>query len=286
MMAWKSGYGQGGKGVISQRLRFAIALSFILMEMLTLKGAQALPWFRSQQSESDRPPDTAGQSAGSRGCTFADNNSLGQSFPPLTILTPEKGLSTTALDYPTFAWLTSISTEHPIEIRIYEYAESQEEIELLYATELSNISHSPGIKLFSLPSFLEPLSIGQHYILQVEVVCNPSHPSGNFFVESEFSRLEISSNLRQELQESVGIADKIQVLNREGFWLDALDLSVQSSQDMAVDVSHQLADIDEARVNTNTVQNNALAQLAIATNDAELHELSQQFPTHVYPTTP
>lgn len=267
MMVRKSGYEQIGQGEIGRRVCIAIATTFFWVGVLPIGRGDALPWMRTQQAEADRPPNTAGQSAGSRGCALSEsplaNPGLVQELGPLRILSPEAGAGNTALAHPTFAWFTSVNTEEPVELRVYRYTNKQGDVELFYETELTESLPSSGIKFFSLPSIV-PLALDDRYILQIEIVCNPAHPSGNLFSEIEINRTEIDQSIQLELEESVSINDTLAILNREGLWLDALDIAMQST----------------------TSEERALEQLALATQNADLYELSRHFSVYSYPTTP
>lgn len=259
-----------------------------LIVVLTITGlinqsiAQALPWFGSQRSDVDRPPNTGGQSAGSRGCSV-EGLTPQRSFntaPPLTILSPDAGLQYTTLEYPTFAWFMGVNTANPVEFRIYEYQEDSD-VELFYSVELDDDASSPGIKLLSLPTSLPPLSLDHKYVWQVEVVCDPAHPSGNLFVEAELSRTALHTNQQEEITFSPSMTDNMESADQDDLWLDALHGFVQEGEmGDGVDSPQRIDSIEEGLEEEAIAQQNSLEQLAIATRYSELRELSQQFPIH------
>lgn len=271
MMVQKSSYSPEHVGLIVM-----MGMAWGIIPGLVIRtDVQALPWFGERQTtsehSSDNPPNTSGQSAGSRGCLFTDSYSdqdIGlQNLAPLTILNANDSIQYTTLEYPTFAWVMGFGTQQPIEFRLYQSNNEGENIELLYETNLLDAQSSAGIKLFSLPNFLNPLSLDGKYIWQVEVICDPDRPSSNLFVEAELDRIEAPASLQQSIQNSSNLVEMIELLDNENLWLDALDLVIQDYE-----TEEQLQP--------------QLEQLAIALNSENLYDLMKVFDSHIYITAP
>ena len=300
MMVQKSSYSPKHVGLI---VMMGMTLG-IIPDLVIRADAQSLPWFgerrTTSEQSSDTPPNTSGQSAGSRGCLFTDptfNQNTGlQNLYPLSILNADDSIQYTTLEYPTFAWVMGLSTQHSVEFRLYQSNNEGENVELLYETNLLDAQSSAGVKLFSLPNFLDPLSLDGKYIWQVEVVCDPDRPSSNLFVEVELDRIEASASFQQSIQHSSNLVEKIELLNNENLWLDALDLAIQDYEteaqlqlrleQLASALNSDALDLAIQDYETEAQLQLRLEQLASALNSDNLYALVRAFDSPTYITVP
>ena len=190
----------------------------------------ASPAFSASRSHSDDPPpDTSGNSGGSRGCdtrtkTAADN------IPALMLLTPTQGLGQTVATSPTFAWFVRDGS-WPIKFKLYAYDPVTRQAKLIKEVQDENFKSSPGIMVLSLSNLV--LSIGQTYIWQVELVCNPSHPSGNPFASAATRVVPMPPDLKTQLSHihEQDRFNKADLYAKAGLWYDTLGIALTPGND-------------------------------------------------------
>lgn len=203
----------------------------LLWGWIAILGLLSLtPWVAISQPLQDPPPQTSGRSGGSRGC---DTKQATANVPALMLLTPNRTLAKTTAIRPTFAWFIGDATPQPLTFRVYQYEPTRQTVHLV--VELRDVVSQPGIMVLSLP---EPaLSIGQRYLWQVELVCDPNHPSSNVFAEADVEVVAIASSLQTKLANATSLDDRITLYAEAGLWHDALRL--------ALDRSHEKSTIDD-----------------------------------------
>lgn len=195
-------------------IQTAIALLLIL---------PVAPFSGAAEPPPELPPNTRGRAAGSRGCEMATTAS---DMPPLMLLVPPQASTQTTSDRPTFAWFVRDATPQPIIFRLYQYQSDQQSLKRIWEKQDPTFVSQAGISVFSLPSEAPALTVGQRYLWQVELICNPNRPSSNVFAEAD---LQVIAS-----QSPSAPADRPQEQARAyweaGLWHDALTATFQSRE--------------------------------------------------------
>ncbi|NET31581.1 MAG: DUF928 domain-containing protein [Cyanothece sp. SIO1E1] len=176
--------------------------------LLSLPGAWANGVF-----EDDPPPNTHGRSGGSRGCATTATVSLDDP-PALVLLTSEQGLTQTVSRRPTFAWFVRDPGSWQMKFRLYQYDPVTEAAKLMTEIKDSHFRSVSGIMVLSLSEMIPALEIGQRYLWQVELICDPNRPSSNLFAEAEIEVVEQPDQI-------VGVVDANAYAEVE-LWHDAM----------------------------------------------------------------
>ncbi len=80
-------------------------------------------------------------------------------------------------------------------------------------------------------SFSKPvLSIGQRYIWQVELICDPNHPAGNPFAEAAIQVVQIPPELTTELSKTQDKFNKANLYAKADLWYDTLGLTLTDEE--------------------------------------------------------
>lgn len=159
-------------------LKFLGFLGFLLENFLNFY--LQLPFIMAQAPPpDDLPPNTGGQSAGSRGCNISQTN-------PLQLLTPRIGALPLKTTTPTFSWYQGNLDVKQFDFRIFQQIEAEKIPELIVELHNPPIRLEKGIATLEWPITLNPLKVDSAYIWQVELVCDPNRPSGNFFADAPF----------------------------------------------------------------------------------------------------
>lgn len=194
------------------RLVPGIMLSlWLLMPAVVLAGGN--------EDDDSIPP--SGRSTGSRGCGTKTVPSLSR-VPALILLAPGGRLGQTVSTRPTFAWFVRDASSWPIEFRLYEHDLTNDTFKLVKEIKDEGFKSSPGIMVLSLSKSNLELSTGKRYRWQVELVCNPSHPSSNLFAESEIEVVPIQAKLRTQLSGTPDQLNRADIYTQANLWYDAL----------------------------------------------------------------
>jgi hypothetical protein len=210
----------------------------------------------------ERPPNTGGRSAGSRGCEVSAP--AANEMPALMLLVPQESVAKTTETRPTFAWFVRDETPQPMIFRLYQYqsGESSNEatVKRIWERQDTTFVSQSGISVYTLPETAPALTVGQRYLWQVELVCNPNRPSGNLFAEADLQVIapEPSAN---------SIANLTQQLSA-GLWHNALTTAFITPS----------TNREATRANPSVNPIAALLQ-QVTTNPTELQQL-QQSPIH------
>jgi len=201
------------------RLAAGVTLSLLL---LVPKVALA-----SGNDSDDPPPNTYGRSGGSRGCSTREAKSS-DSVPALISLVPNQGIGRTVATRPMFAWFVRDSGSLQMEFRLYKYDPVSKEAKLVKEIKDKNFKSSPGIIVLSMSSPV--LSIGQRYLWQVELICDPNHPSGDPFTEAATKVVQMSPELRTELSNTNDKFNKAALYAKADLWYDTLRLVLTAGE--------------------------------------------------------
>ena len=179
----------------------------------------------TDNNSDDLPPDTSGRSGGSRGCT-TQTTSL-DSIPALILLRQSGGDAKVVSTRPTFAWLVDEPGSWQMEFRLYKYDRLSKEAQLIAEIKDSNFKSSPGIMVLSPWKSIPKLSSGQRYLWQVELICDPLHPSGKPFAEAEIEVVEIQPDLKAQLAKTKEASNQASLYYKAGLWYNALGLALK-----------------------------------------------------------
>lgn len=179
----------------------------------------------NDNNSDDLPPDTSGRSGGSRGCS-TQTTPL-DSIPALILLAQGGGDAKVVSTRPTFAWLVDEPGSWQMEFRLYKYDRLSEEAQLIAEIKDPNFKSSPGIMVLSPWKSIPKLSSGQRYLWQVELICDPLHPSGNPFAEAEIEVVEIQPDLKAQLAKTKEASNQASLYYKAGLWYNALGLALK-----------------------------------------------------------
>lgn len=112
----------------------------------------------------------------------------------------------------------SLTDKRPGELRIKTKDENGNNI---YKTLIKVTGTNPGIISISWHSTEAPLKIGESYIYQLVVGCNPDEASENEFVTASIERQEPSATLKSQLSKATPRQRAI-LYAQEGFWDESL----------------------------------------------------------------
>ncbi|BAY50247.1 hypothetical protein SAMD00079811_78760 (plasmid) [Scytonema sp. HK-05] len=183
----------------------------------------------------DKAPPT-GRSSGGRGC--GTTTQPAQSNVSALILLAPRGYSRqTVSTRPTFAWFVRDAASVAMEFRLYEQENNR--FKLVKEIKDESFKTSPGIMVLSPSDSTPELTVGKRYRWQVELVCDPSRPSGNLFAQSEIEVVPIPADLKKQLERTgVGVAsqkenrlNQAKLYAQANLWYDALGKAFASLSD-------------------------------------------------------
>ena len=170
----------------------------------------------SLADDEDSAP-TSGRSSGGRGC---GTSTLSAADVPAIILLAPGGTGQTVSTRPTFAWFVRDTAPMPIEFRLYE--QDNDRFKLVKEIKDERLLSAPGIMVMSSAGALPELTIGKRYRWQVELVCNPSHPSSDLFAEAVMDVVPIQTGLKNQLAQARDRSNQAQLYAQANLWYDAL----------------------------------------------------------------
>ncbi|NET06095.1 MAG: DUF928 domain-containing protein [Symploca sp. SIO2B6] len=177
----------------------------------------------------DLPPNTSGRSGGSRGCSTQTVQSK-ERIPALILLAPTQQGTKAVATNPSFSWFVRDPGSWQLEFRLYRYDPVSEETQLVKEIKDDSFTSLPGIMTLSLSESIPELPVGQRYLWQVELVCDPNHPSGNPFAEAEIEVVALSTELKTELANTQNKFKQATLYKRLGFWYNAWDVVLNTEQ--------------------------------------------------------
>jgi hypothetical protein len=84
------------------------------------------------------------------------------------------------------------------------------------------LKSSPGIMELSLPRDKPGLVIGQRYLWQVAILCDPNYPSSDLVANAEIEVVEMPPDLKRALSTTSHRLEMADLYARAGLWYDAL----------------------------------------------------------------
>jgi hypothetical protein len=192
------------------------------------------------------PPSGNTTSSGARGgCENNQERSL-------TVLAPIKHIGQTASVHPTFAWFIPDTKPFPIKFKLFELA-SDRNLKLVETIELVS---SPGVMKLSLPKDKPGLVVGQRYLWQVTVLCNPNYPSSDLVARAEIQVVEMPPTLNRRLSSTTEQSERVELYAGAGLWYDAFREALGSAPNSSVGevasrLLQNLANFEEAQQSAN-----------------------------------
>jgi len=201
-------------------------------------------------AEQKSPSDYTG-TGGSRGCPgeemplTADGERI-----PLTALVPLTHVGQTVSTRPTFAWFVPDNTKKPMQLRLYEYdSEGHPKREPIVEINFKELS-SPGIMTFTLPEARQKLKVGDTYLWQVSITCNPDKPSSDLIARGDIQVVEKPSDWENILSDRANLSD---FYTDEGLWYDALREAIKLAEESGTgevgSLLEELITLEEKEIN-------------------------------------
>jgi hypothetical protein len=106
----------------------------------------------------------------------------------------------------------------------------------LYSTTFS-LTGKPGIVGIRIPENVAPLQVGQKYLWQVSVVCNPNKPEDRLFAMSWVERVALDPTVASQINQATP-SEKSALYAEAGIWQDTLsslaELRLSNPNDQSV----------------------------------------------------
>jgi len=227
-----------------------IGSSLVTSCVLSLSLARVPVALAEYNPPPDQPPAQGNTtSSGSRG---GCESSQGL---PLTVLAPIKHIGQTASAHPTFAWFVPDAKPFPMEFSIFELTKDSSP-KLVQKLELKS---SSGVMKLSLPQDKPGLIVGQRYLWQVAISCDPDHPSTDVVARAEIQVVEMPSALKSALSTTTEGSKRMEFYAHAGLWYDALREALVSAPDsqlgvVASTLLEDLAKVEEPQQSVNLSQ--------------------------------
>ena len=202
---------------LNQCIKNSLVTSCVLSLSLAVIPAALADY---QPDPTQPPPKGNTTSSGPRGgCESIDE-------PPLTVLAPHKHVGLTTSTHPTFAWFVPNSKPFPMEFTLFAYGPDNN----LKLVQKISLKSSPGIMKLSLPKDKPGLALGQSYLWQVSISCNPNSPSSDVVAEAEIQVVEMSPTLKNALSATENRLERAKLYAEAGLWYNALSEALGSAE--------------------------------------------------------
>lgn len=193
--------------------------TFFVSSVLLLSLVIAPTVLASYKPPKDSKP--SGQSGGllTRGlCDGAAKGDKAQGA--LTALAPLGHTGQTTATHPTFTWYVPENQSYPIEFVLYSYVSNRKLIPLEQSRV--KLQSKQGIMQYSLPASQTGLSVGQNYLWQVALLCNPSSPDKDQVLRTDVEVVATPATLPAALAKTADHSQRANLYAEAGFWYDAL----------------------------------------------------------------
>jgi len=162
---------------------------------------------------------------------------LGTQAVPITLV-PLSGIGKTVAEYPTLFWYLPKAIAWGIELRLKD-ASNQEVYSTKYAfthyieedsygDKVERVEGTPGIFSLQLPGeatrppLLPPLKIGQEYRWTLRIICEPSDPSGDIYIDGAIERVQLNSRDETFLTQATP-EERLAFYTKERIWYETVD---------------------------------------------------------------
>jgi len=192
-----------------QRVTVAVSVSLLLSLAIS---PMVLAGYKPPRSS--RP---SGSTSGTLVRTDGSSCDKGVKGTP-TALAPLGHIGQTAATHPTFTWYIPDNQSYPIEFTLYRYASNGKPV-LLYKSQLPS---QKGIMQHPLPKAETGLNVGETYLWQVALLCNPSSPDKDQVLRTEVEVVAAPAPLQASLAKTSDRLQRANLYAEAGFWYDAL----------------------------------------------------------------
>ncbi|NEQ83182.1 MAG: DUF928 domain-containing protein [Moorea sp. SIO2I5] len=186
----------------NQRLTIGVVSLFLGMTTVALADYQPPP----EPSHPEQPTIISGTRGG---CSKNEKANL-------TTLAPQEHIGKTVSTHPTFAWFIPDAESLPMKFQIYQ-DDVNENPQPIQNIELQT---TPGIMTHSLSQDELGLSVGQRYLWQVVIICEPNHPSSAITAQAYIDVVQESPDLKIALAAATNPVDRADIYADRGFWYD------------------------------------------------------------------
>lgn len=178
-----------------------------------------------------RPPSTRTTTTGGRGGCETNKE---VSFK---LLAPQKHVGQTASIRPTFAWFVPNSKPLPMEFRLYKY-DAKGETQLQQQFQMQS---KYGIMTLALPKNKPGLEVGNRYLWQVAILCNPNQAANDLVAMVEIDVVKMPTQVLFVRNTRANV----DVLAQAGLWYDALSEALRTGQkDAVLELMNNLASLE------------------------------------------
>lgn len=138
-------------------------------------------------------------------------------------LTPSDSFSTTVSSSPTFFWYVPKTAAQTAEFALLD-----ENDRTLYKTTVG-LSNTPGIISVTVPASTTAsvLAVGKDFYWQLSILCDPTQPSINPFVEGVVQRTKPATALTNQLKKAT-LSERATLYASNGIWQDAIATLAQA----------------------------------------------------------
>ncbi|NER25625.1 MAG: DUF928 domain-containing protein [Symploca sp. SIO1C2] len=172
-------------------------------------------------AEQKSPSDYTRQGGSRDGCA-------GEGMP-LTALVPLTHVGQTISTRPTFAWIVPDSTTKQMKLSLYEY--DSEGIPQQMGDPIVMDLNSSGIMTFTLQENRPELKVGNVYLWQVAIICDPYNPSSDLIVSADILVVEKPLDWENMLLDRSTASDASDFYADKGLWYDALSQALKLAEE-------------------------------------------------------
>ncbi|MBD2097704.1 DUF928 domain-containing protein [Trichocoleus sp. FACHB-591] len=151
----------------------------------------------------------------------------------LTALAPLSHIGQTTATHPTFAWYVPDNQSYSIEFTLYSRTSSGKPV-LLYQTQFKS---KKGIMQYSLPNSEAGLKVGQTYLWQVALLCNPDSPDKDQVLRTDVEVVAMPAALESSLAKTSDNSQRANLFAKFGFWYDAIAEALKDTKTKSVTIS-------------------------------------------------
>jgi hypothetical protein len=206
-------------------------------------------------------PDPANTTVtGTRTGSCSDENLTTTS--ELTALAPHSYVGQTVSTHPTFAWFVPNAQPYQLKFQLSQYDTSGKPQEV-YKTSLQS---EQGLMKVSLPKQHQGLSLGQKYVWQVVLICNPNKPSEALKATAEIKVAAPEKAIQTQLATAKQPLQKAEIYAASGFWYDAwaatsIETRDLKSKDLQLELLNDLARSEETNGENTSQQRGRIEQI-------------------------
>ena len=224
------------------------SLTSCILTLFLLVPTTTFAAYKSPTNPSRPKSPTGSNSTRTNGC-------IGTAQTTLTVLAPLSHFGQTVSSQPTFVWFVPDAEPHEMEFSLYEYGVSGKG-KLIKKIQLQS---SSGIMKLSLAKEKFSLSVGQKYLWQIALLCNPNYPSEDLVAKAVIEVVAIPPRLKDALSQTKEIIKQADLYAEAGLWYDALSLALQDPQNKAFSLNllTQLSNLEAEQTSTKDLPQHA-----------------------------